>query len=159
MKQWKELAERVALAWGILRDNDSPLTRYVRRELDLVDPSVALHAANMARVFALEGHSGGSAPIMISWLERALSWQPIRPLTGADDEWNDVSEHMGKPCWQNNRCGAVFKDASGAARHVGATVWREPNGACYTNGKSQVPVTFPYHPKYTYVDVPMDATA
>ena len=156
MKQWKELAERVALAWGILRDNDSPLTRYVRRELDLVDPSVALHAANMARVFALDE---GSTPIMISWLERALSWQPIRPLTGADDEWNDVSEHMGKPCWQNNRCGAVFKDASGAARHVGATVWREPNGACYTNGKSQVPVTFPYHPKYTYVDVPMDATA
>lgn len=54
--------------------------------------------------------SGGAVSVMIPVLTRLLSGQPLSPLTGEDDEWNDVSEHASqKPMYQNKRCSTVFK--------------------------------------------------
>lgn len=153
-----ELTERVQLALAILRNQDTALTKHVRREIELVDGSVALNCTNIARVFALEGHSGGSASIVIPWIQKALSGEPIVPLTGEDTEWNDVSEMSGYPLWQNKRCARVFKDADGESCDVQGRVFRESNGGgCYTNGDSRMPVVFPYLPTTQYVEVTPNA--
>jgi hypothetical protein len=148
-----ERIERIKLAWAILWGKDTALTHYVRSEIGRVDKDVVLNCTNIARVFALEGHSGGSAPIVIGWLGRALSWKPIAPLTGEDDEWEDVSDMSAAPLWQNRRCSAVFKDACGSAYYLDGIIFRHPDGVCYTSRDSRVPVTFPYHPESKYVDV------
>ena len=146
-----ERFERVKLAWAILCGADTPLVHHIRREVGRIDSDVVLNCTNIARVFSLEGHSGGSASIVIPWIERALSWEPIAPLTGEADEWEDRTEISGYPLWQNKRCSRVFKDAEGACYDVNGKVFREPDGACYTNGQSRTTVVFPYTPRTEYV--------
>lgn len=111
----------------------------------------------MIKVFADEGHSGVSAPMAINIFERVARFEPLTPLTGADDEWMEV----GEGTWQNIRCSHVFKEADGRAYDMQGKVFREPNGACYTSRDSRVYLTFPCTPKIEYVDVtpPADAAA
>lgn len=152
-----ELFERIRLAWQILTTRDSGLTKFVREEIGRVDKDVVLNCTNVARVFQLEGHSGGSAPIAIGWIGRALSWQPIAPLTGENDEWVEVGlEFSGKPLWQNRRCPRVFKEEDSGAWDYQGRVFRHSDGTSFINKDSRVPVTFPYHPKTEYVDVGED---
>ena len=146
-----ERIERLKLAWAILWDKDTGLVRHVASEIGRIDLDVVLNCTNIARVFSLEGHSGASASIVIPWIEKALSWEPITPLTGEDDEWGDVSGLSGRLLWQNKRCSRVFKDADGSCYDVQGRVFREPSGACYTNGNSRAAVVFPYVPHTEYV--------
>lgn len=104
----------------------------------------------MIDVFAEEGHSGYSANMAISLFERVARFEPLTPLTGDDDEWNEVGEGE----YQNRRCSHVFKGADGRAYDIDGKVFREPSGACFTSSESRVYVTFPYTPKREYVDVP-----
>ncbi|WP_441235623.1 hypothetical protein [Bradyrhizobium sp. 930_D9_N1_4] len=103
----------------------------------------------MVKVFADEGHSGFSAGMAISIFEKVARFEPLSPLTGADDEWMEVGENT----WQNVRCSHVFKNADGAY-DIEGKIFREPDGCCFTSYDSRVPVTFPYTPKREYVDVP-----
>jgi hypothetical protein len=84
----------------------------------------------------------------ISLFEKVARFEPLTPLTGDDDEWMEVGDGM----FQNIRCSHVFKNKDGAY-DIDGRIFREPNGSCYTNGKSRVPVTFPYTPSREYVDV------
>jgi len=107
----------------------------------------------LLEVFANQGHSGSSAPYCIQMFSKLAMFEPLIPLQGTDDEWNEVSEGV----WQNNRCSHVFKQTDrfdGQAYDINGKVFREPSGACYTGRESAVPVTFPYTPKTEYVDVP-----
>ena len=103
----------------------------------------------MVEVFAEEGHSGSSAGYAIGLLEKLLRFEPLQPLTGEDSEWFD----HGDGVFQNTRCSHVFKE-NGEAYDIDGIIFREPDGSCFTNFKSRVPVTFPYVPKREYVDVP-----
>lgn len=107
----------------------------------------------MIDVFADEGHSGFSANMAISIFEKVARFEPLTPLTGADDEWMEIGTQNGGPLFQNKRCSHVFKDMNGAY-DIDGKVFREPSGACFTNSDSRVSVTFPYVPKREYVDVP-----
>ena len=108
----------------------------------------------MIKVFADEGHSGFSAGMAVSVFEKVAKFEPLTPLTGADDEWMDIAEYGdGSMCWQNIRCSHVFKDKDGAY-DIDGRIFREPDGSCFTNFDSRVRVTFPYTPKREYVDVP-----
>ena len=147
-----ERIERIKLAWALLWARDTDLVRHVRNEIGRIDRDVVLNCTNIARVFSLGGHSGGSASIVIPWIEKALSWEPVAPLTGEDDEWVDRSDETGYPLWQNKRCSRVFKKSDGTAYDVSGIVFIDPNGAYYTNGKSRTAVVFPYLPRTTYVD-------
>lgn len=103
--------------------------------------------------FSEQGHSGMSAPITVSIFEKLAKFQPLSPLTGSDDEWGEVANGI----FQNNRCSHVFKQADrfdGQAYDIQAKVFREPNGSCYTNTESHVPIEFPYTPAIEYIDVP-----
>jgi hypothetical protein len=105
----------------------------------------------MIKVFADEGHSGYSASMAINVFERVARFEPLTPLTGEDDEWNEV----GHGVFQNRRCSHVFKE-NGQPYDIQGRVFREPSGACFTRFESRVPVTFPYTPKIEYVDVTGD---
>lgn len=107
----------------------------------------------LLEVCGKQGHSGFSASYCIDMFKKLASYEPLVPLSGDDDEWNEVGDGV----FQNNRCSHVFKQADrfdGQAYDIDGRIFREPNGCCYTSRDSCVPVTFPYTPKREYVDVP-----
>lgn len=98
--------------------------------------------------FAEQGHSGFSANQTVNLFNKVARFEPLMPLTGEDDEWNEV----GEGGYQNKRCSHVFKENS-KAYDINGKVFRETSGACYTSIDSRVPVVFPYVPQTEYVDV------
>ena len=136
----------------------SNLTSFARNELQIAglfdedsDYGGMLGDAVMRMVeqFAEEGHSGFSASQAIKIFQRVASFEPLTPLTGEDDEWTEVADGL----LQNRRCSHVFKE-NGEAYDSEGRIFREPDGVCFTSGDSRVPITFPYTPTRTYVDVP-----
>ena len=151
------LSKRIALCWRILRAKPSNLLTHAERELPHGDDEMQRlmndQLKEMVLVFSTHGHSGFSSGYAIQMLGLLLKYKPIGPLTGEPDEWNEVGDGV----FQNRRCSTVFKSADrfeGQAYNIDGKVFREPSGACYTNGESRVPVTFPYTPSTEYVDVP-----
>ena len=105
----------------------------------------------LIEVFAEQGHSGFSAAYCVGLTEKLMRFEPLGPLTGADDEWVDVAEESGYALYQNKRCGHVFKTA-GEAYDIQGKIFRDPDGSTWTNGDSRVPVVFPYTPSSVTVD-------
>lgn len=150
---------RLKLAWSIIRASDtstSNLFSHAHRELALRLPddptddlsnrmNVGMREAveDMMLVFALEGHSGFSASYALDIFQRLAKFQPLTPLTGEDDEWNQVAEDM----WQNRRCSNIFKNSSGGAYVSDHYVFRDPDGAHFIGFGSQKRITFPYSPE------------
>jgi hypothetical protein len=127
----------------------SNLRLHAERELDaLGEKDMREHLLHMVDVFSEEGHSGFSASWAVSVLEKLLRYEPLAPLTGVDGEWMEVGEGV----WQNVRCSHVFKNTAHGAYDINGKVFRDPDGSCWTNGESHVPVVFPYTPKTEYVD-------
>lgn len=111
------------------------------------------NVVELLEVFGRQGHSGFSAPHCVEMFRKLALHEPLVPLSGADDEWNEVGDGV----FQNNRCSHVFKQAdrfNGQAYDINGRIFREPSGACYTGRESCIPVTFPYTPTREYVDVP-----
>lgn len=115
------------------------------------DKWIQENVLELLRVFAKQGHSGFSANFCISMFEKLARFEPLVPLSGDESEWAPPYDKGGSQ--QNVRCSHVFRDADGRAYDINGRVFREPSGACYTNGKSRVYITFPYTPKVEYVDV------
>lgn len=148
------LLKRLALCWRILRARPSNLLAHAERELppadgDPIQELINCELKELILVFCTHGHSGFSASYEISLLTKLLRLQPVGPLTGEDTEWNEVDPGR---LWQNRRCSRVFKDADGRAYDIEGIVFREPSGACFTNGESHVDVAFPYVPQTRVVD-------
>ncbi len=141
----------------------SNLVKHAERELraagwfdedGMYDGMIGLSVLRLVEVFASEGHSGMSADIARSLFTAVAAFKPIGPLTGEDDEWNEIGDGQ----WQNNRCSRVFKNAD-CAWDIDGKVFREPDGSAYTNGDSHTTVTFPYTPTTEYVDVEAASSA
>lgn len=122
-------------------------------EPDEMSEAMNAHILKMVETFADEGHSGFSASYAVSVLEKLLRYEPLQPLTGEADEWNEIGEGE----YQNRRCSHVFKGPDGRAYDSEAVIFREPSGACYTSRESRRFVEFPYKPTRTYVDRPVSA--
>lgn len=165
MNRIKELKQRIVLAWSIMRDRDrdSNIVAHAECEMtaagmndgDSMNAAMAQHLIDMVRVFAAAGHSGFSAGYACSALKKLLAFEPLVPLTGEPDEWHEVGDGV----FQNVRCSRIFKQAdrfNGQAYDIDGIVFREPNGACFTNRESMVPITFPYLPTTEYRDVPFE---
>ena len=137
------------------------LVKYAETELDIIGMTdedeyngmMRKHLLHMVNEFAEEGHSGFSASYALQCLEKLLRFKPLSPLTGEDDEWNDVTEISGMPHYQNKRCSSIFKDGKdGEAYYIRGKVFWEwvrdedgnPYKSYYTCRDSRVPVTFPY---------------
>jgi hypothetical protein len=122
---------------------------------DEMNVAMRKHILHMMNEFAEEGHSGFSAPYAISILTKLMDFKPLSPLTGEDDEWNNLVENYEPvPHWQNKRKSSVFKNADGTCYDIDGKVFWEwcmpyeegekPYKSYYTNRDSRVPVTFPY---------------
>lgn len=107
----------------------------------------------IVKVFAAQGHSGGSAAVTLRIVEKLLRFEPLVPLTGAEEEWVEVMEGI----WQNKRCGRVFKEADGQAYDIEGKVFTDEHECSFTNRESRVPVTFPYTPRTRFVRVTSDS--
>ena len=137
------------------------LITHAEKEMELAWPksnemqdAVKKDVLQLIEVFAKQGHSGMSAPYVLGVFTKLARFEPLSPLTGADDEWTEASEGI----FQNNRCGEVFKcGKNGEAYWINGKIFREPNGCTYTSKESCVPVTFPWvKPEPEIVDVPTE---
>lgn len=101
-------------------------------------------------LFDSQGHSGFTAPYTINAFSRLVMFKPLSPLTGEDDEWNELRDGS----FQNKRYSAVFKDKNGTAYNIEGKVFTDDGEIWYTNKDSRVNVTFPYvvpdKPEYVY---------
>lgn len=107
----------------------------------------------LIHLFSQQGHSGGSAPAVLSMFYRLAKYKPLTALTGNEDEWNEVSEDGTK---QNKRCPSVFKRPDGSAYCIDARHFVDPHGLTYSSNDSIADITFPFKvpskPEYVPVD-------
>ena len=96
----------------------------------------------LVETFSNQRHSGSTANYVISIVEELLKFKPIRPLTGAEDEWVEVGEGL----YQNKRCSSVFKK-NDEAYDINGYYIEDQKGVTYTNSEYHMSVTFPYAPK------------
>ena len=126
-----------------------------------MDAHMYRHLIHMVEEFCKEGHSGFSANYAANILEKLFKYEPLSPLSGKDDEWEDVSEITNnKGYFQNKRCGRVMKQNDGKAYDSSGIVWwdwyvvnpetGEKSKSYFTNYKSRVDIEFPYVPKTEY---------
>jgi hypothetical protein len=151
----------------------SNMLRWAEEELryagyDVNDPEdgpnrwLAEGTLELLKVFAEQGHSGSSAPYAVALFEKLAMWKPIAPLTGEDDEWNEVDGGSA----QNRRNSSVFKGEDGQAYWSGGRVFWEwythpeiddgkPYKSYYTGRGSRVNIEFPWtqpdKPEYVFV--------
>jgi len=123
--------------------------------------------------FGQSGQSGGSAPFTAGSISKAVKelclHNPICPITGIDEEWNDCSDMGGdtpksRSMYQNNRASAIFKDGKdGRPYYLDAIIFQGQNGSAFTSnsvdmsdgrtiGSSQF-IRLPFKPKSFYIDV------
>ena len=141
----------------------SNLLKHAERELKLIGYDGKDEYNNMAKAaimellttFANQGHSGFSANYIVNLFNKLAKYETLSPLTGNDDEWNDVSDMSGdrKTLFQNNRDGRVFKNDDGVF-FTEAIIWTESGESSYTNKDSNRYIkSFPFTPKTFYVKV------
>jgi hypothetical protein len=156
-EKWQQL--RYAL--GIDKKPECNCISHAKREMQAIgydlnqteeDPNkwIQENVLELLEVFVKQGHSGFSAPYCIDMFAKLAKFEPLCPLTGADDEWNDVSDD----CYQNNRCSHVFKEKdSGKVYDLDGYIFVDQTGSGFTSGYSRKYIEFPYIPKREYVDV------
>lgn len=70
--------------------------------------------AELIEVFAKQGHSGFSAPLVIALFTKVASYDVLSPITSDESEWEDISSMCsGTPMWQNKRCPRFFSKDGG----------------------------------------------
>lgn len=93
--------------------DDSNLVAHAKRELELADllsetsdykGMVGQAVLDLVRVFAGEGHSGGSAHMAIDIFTRVARFDTLSPLTAHPAEWTEVEKGL----WQSKRKPSVF---------------------------------------------------
>ena len=62
---------------------------------------------DLIELFASQGHTGFTASYTVNVFKRLAMYKPLAPLTGDDDEWNEIGDGL----FQNKRYSAVFKDS------------------------------------------------
>ncbi len=125
---------------------------YGRKELERIgyfkegDDPYNVWAANaileLLEVFDNQGHSGFTAPYVARMFHRLAMFKPASPLTGEDDEWNEMKDGS----FQNKRYSSIFKDSKdGAAYNIDGKVFSDDGGKTwYTSADSRVYIDFPY---------------
>jgi len=142
----------------------SNLLKHAERELKLIGYDGTDEYNNMAKdailelinTFAKQGHSGFSANYVSNIFHKLANYEVLSPLTGNDDEWNDVSDMSGEMMFQNNRDSRVFKNKNGVF-FINAIVWNESDESAFTDKDSKMYIkSFPFTPKTFYVKVDKD---
>src|SRR5438105_3839923 len=102
---------------------------FPKKEDQLYDGAIQESVIELMRVFANQGHSGGSAPIVTALFSKLASFEPLTPLTFADNEWFEHENEI----FQNKRNSAVFKvTAIGKPYYIDAIIWRTQTGSTWS---------------------------
>lgn len=164
IKRWWELRK--------LRKQPSAMEKWALSELKMLEDgckdknelmmqkAITKNVMSIVKEFCNEGHSGFSASYTLNIIKRLLDWKPIKPLTGADDEWGEVQSWNKKTnTQQNKRCTAVFRKNfdNSTAYYLYGKVFSDNGGRTwYTNRESFTPIVFPFkvplEPEYVYLD-------
>lgn len=112
---------------------------------------VSKSVLELVELFLEQSHSGFSASYVLDLFTKCMNNQPLTPLTGEGDEWEDVS-WFGVPdgyksMQQNKRCSAVFRynsDNSTAFYLHGKSFSEDGGHTWFSNHDSVVSITFPY---------------
>ena len=100
----------------------NPLVIHAERELKLAglfdkdsdyNGALGREVLNLVKVFSKQGHSGASAFRTIELFRIVASYKNLMPIGTTKDEWVDISEDVGRPCWQNKRNSAMFSETAG----------------------------------------------
>jgi len=159
---WFRVIEVLYLTPPDRKPDMSNLIDYATQELDALgmgdtdadyDGMLKPAVLEILEVFSRQGHSGHSAAIVSGLVEKLMRYEPLSPLTGADDEWNEL-DYSPEMAAQSRRCSHVFRRADGTAYDIYGRTFREPDGLCFVGKGSRVDITFPYTPTTEYVDVP-----
>ena len=147
----------------------SKLYAHAKRELDIakfIKPDdtfdapygdmIGIAVLELIATFSCQGHSGMSAGYVRQIFDKLAKYEPLEPLTGEDDEWEDISAMWGKEYYQNKRCSRIFKDETGKAYDTEAIIFRDLDGGCYTSAASHQEIKFPYTPKTKILDSRID---
>lgn len=128
---------------------------WAKKELELVggkedEMQKRINADILAvlETFSNQEHSNFSAQYVIRTITRLMDWKPITPLTGEDDEWCEPYDSKVNTTQQNKRCSSVFRKDydNSTAYHIEGKIFSDDGGQTwFTNRKSFVPVTFPFH--------------
>lgn len=114
----------------------------------------------LIEVFNKQGHSGGSAPMVVSMFSKLAMHEPLMGITGEDDEWMDVCDDGST--FQNKRLSNVFKEGKdGRPYFLDAIIWRTEKSSYAGSAQSgdqtirsrQFIRSFPFTPKTFYIDV------
>ena len=140
----------------------SNLLKHAERELKLIgydgkdeyDKMAKEAILQLIETFAKQGHSGFSADYVANMFHKLANYETLSPLTGNDDEWNDVSDMSGdrKTLFQNNRDSRVFKNDDGAF-FTEAIVWQDDVYHFSNKDSNRYIKSFPFTPKTFYVKV------
>lgn len=133
------------------RTHDSNLVAFAESELERIMPGYSNaeerdYMISVIEVFASYGHSGGSASVMIPMIQRLMTFTPLSPLTGEEDEWMVVDDNHDFILFQNKRCSTVFRNKykDGRLDH------------CYDiDGDRVKNIQFPYDPGRREVKMPI----
>lgn len=144
------------------------------KEGDFYEGMTGKAVMELIETFSKQGHSGMSAPIVADIFRRLANYEPLGPITGKDEEWNDVGHYSGsgRELYQNKRCSGLFKEGKdGQAYYIDAIIKRDQKGICwsgrawlseedYKEGDRSKMVdkigyvkSFPFTPKTFYIDV------
>lgn len=151
---------------------------HARKELDILIKSNSFSSIlnyeheidAIVEAFHNRGHSGSSAEyesqLISKVLENLFRFRPITPLTGNDNEWNNLTEiNDGQTLFQNNRDSRVFKTTKGSQPYfIEAIVFDGNIGGRFIRDSIEVPFetpiasrqyikSFPFTPKTFYIDV------
>lgn len=96
---------------GLYDYASSELKRAFPDESDPLQQLANKDILELIKVFSEQGHSGMSAPYVLSYFDRLVRFKPLGPLTGEDDEWipRGRSETNGPRTYQNRRLYSLFK--------------------------------------------------
>lgn len=165
--KWKAKAKVARLALDVLLwlAKDSNYIKYAKTEMHRAwgdeaqeeGPNKWVHDGTLELLAVLDtqGHSGGSIHYSLNLFKHLALFTPIAPLTGADDEWSDVSQFGGKndlPYWQNKIKPSVFKqqrpDGTFHVYDIDGYVFEDvKNGSCWGGSGCAKDVEFPYTPQ------------
>jgi hypothetical protein len=150
------------------------IAKLFTKDGDFYEGATGKAVMELIEVFSKQGHSGMSAPIVADIFHKLVRYEPLQPITGADEEWVEVSNYSDtKEEWyQNKRCSGLFKDGKdGKPYYIDAIIKRDQKGICWSGmawlnendwingdrskmvGKRGYVKSFPFTPKTFYIDV------
>lgn len=113
-----------------------------------VQKEINSNIMEIVKLFAQQKYSGFSAGYVLNIIERLLKYKPLTPLTGEDDEWEEVSISDTQKVLQNKRCPQVFKEineTNGVVYDSEGKMFSSDNGHTWWHtSESRVNVTLPY---------------